>query len=141
MKFFNKNIKNTALTDKAAKGIASGILKSQNGFARYMYSLTKNWKQKQQWIFLYVVCLFFGGLSIVAVINSFNTEEKGKAFFPKSISVPKNIQPQNNPFAITEKELLQVKEYKLKYPNLQKERPGLFDSLSLIEQVYYSQKK
>lgn len=51
MKLFKKNIKGNELTDKAANGIANGILKSQNGFAKYMYSVTKNWKQQQQWHF------------------------------------------------------------------------------------------
>lgn len=141
MKLFSKNISNSAITDKAANGIANGILKSQIGFAKYMFSVTKNWKQKQQWIFLYLVCLFFGGLSIVAIVNPFKTKEQDKAIIPKPISVPKNINQQNNDFVITENEFQQVQEYKRKYPNLQKERPGLFDSLSLIEQVYYSQKK
>lgn len=141
MKLLNKNIKKGELTDKAANGIASSILKSQNGFAKYMYSITKSWKQKQQWIFLYLVCLFFGGLSIVVIVNPFKTKEQDKALIPKSISVPRNIHQQNNEFVITENEFQQVQEYKRKYPNLQKERPRLFDSLSLIEQVYYSQKK
>jgi hypothetical protein len=141
MKLFKKNITNSAMSDRAANGIASGILKSQNGFARYMHSITKSWKQRQQWIFLYIICLVFGGLSIVATVNSFKTKEQNGVIMPKSISVPKNIHQQNNEFAITEHEFQQVEEYKGKYPNLQKERPGLFDSLSLIEQVYYSQKK
>lgn len=141
MKLFSKNIKNSVLTDKAANGIANGILKSQNRFARYMYSITKSWKQKQQWIFFYLVCVVFGGLSIIAIINSFKIKEQDKAIIPKFISVPRNIHQQNNEFVITENEFQQVQEYKRKYPNLQKERPGLFDSLSLIEQVYYSQKK
>ena len=141
MKLFSKNISNSPITDKAANGIANGILKSQNGFARYMFSVTKNWKQKQQWIFLYLVCLFFGGLSIVAIVNPFKTKEQDKAIIPKFIFMPKSIHQLNNEFVITENEFQQVQEYKRKYPNLQKERPGLFDSLSLIEQVYYSQKK
>jgi hypothetical protein len=141
MKLLSKNIKNSVITDKAANGIANSILKSQNGFAKYMYSLTRNWQQKQQWIFLYLVCLVFGGLSIVAIVNSFKTKEPDKTIIPKSISIPRNIHQQNNEFVITENEFQQVQEYKRKYPNLQKERPGLFDSLSLIEQVYYSQKK
>lgn len=141
MKLFKKDIKRNELTDKAANGIAKGILKSQNGFAKYMSSITKSWNQKQQWIFLYVICLFFGGLSIVAIVNSFKSIEPNKAIIPKSITVPKNIQQQNNVFVITENEFQQVQEYKHTYPNLQKERPGLFDSLSLVEQIYYSQKK
>lgn len=141
MNLFKKNIKGNDVTDKAANGIANGILKSQNGFAKYMYSVTKNWKQKQQWIFLYLVCLCFGGLSIWALANSFKSKESNKAIIPKSISVPKNIHQQSNVFVITENEFQQVQEYKRTYPNLQKERPALFDSLSLVEQIYYSQKK
>ena len=141
MKLFKKDIKRNDLTDKAANGIANGILKSQNGFAKSMSSVTKNWKRKQQWIFLYVVCLFFGGLSILAVVNSLKTREPNKAIILKSISVPKNIHQQSNVFVITESEFHQIQECKRKYPNLQKERPGLFDSLSLVEQIYYSQKK
>jgi hypothetical protein len=141
MRFFNRHIKTPELTDKAAKGIAGGILKSQNGFANYMYSKTKNWKQKQQWVFLYMVCLFFGGLSIGAIVNSFKIKDQDRTILPKSISIPRNIHQENNQLLITENEFQKVQEYKRKYPNLRKERPGLFDSLTLIEQVYYSQIK
>jgi hypothetical protein len=41
---------------------------------------------------------------------------------------------------ITEQEFEQVQKFKRQHPNLLKERPGLFDSLTLIEQSYYSQK-
>ena len=141
MKSMNRQINKEALTDKAADGIAKGILKSQNGFANYMQSLSKNWKDKQQWIFLYFVCLLFGGLSIVAIVNPFRVKDNNSSIIPKSITVPNSIHQQRNGFAITETEFQQVQEYKAKHPNLQKERPGLFDSLSLIEEVYYSQKK
>ena len=141
MKLFKKNIKGNELTDKAANEVAKGILKSQNSFAKYMSRFTKKWKQKQQWVFLYVVCLFFGGMSIMTVVNSFKSKEDSKTIIPKSISLPRNIQQQSNVHAITENEIQQVQKYKSKYPNLQKERPGLFDSLSMVEQIYYSQKK
>ncbi len=141
MKSMNRQINKEALTDKAADGIAKGILKSQNGFANYMQSLSKNWKDKQQWIFLYFVCLLFGGLSIVAIVNPFRVKDNNSSIIPKSITVPNSIHQQRNGFAITETEFQQVQEYKAKHPNLQKERPGLFDSLSFIEEVYYSQKK
>lgn len=141
MKTMNRQINKEALTDKAANGIAKGILKTQSGFQKYMRSLSKNWKGKQQWIFLYSVCLVFGGLSIVAIVNPFRVKDTNSSLIPKSIAVPKSIHQQRNGFAITENEFKQVQEYKAKHPNLQQERPGLFDSLSLIEDVYYSQKK
>ena len=141
MKIMNRQINKEALTDKAANGIAKGILKTQRGFAKYMRSLSKNWRNKQQWIFLYLVCLVFGGLSIVAIVNPFRAKDTNSSLIPKPIAVPKSIRQQRNGFAITENEFQQVQEYKAKHPNLQKERPSLFDSLSMIEEVYYSQKK
>jgi hypothetical protein len=141
MKYLNKQMNKETITDKAANGLANGILKSQTGFTKFMHSITKNWKGRQQWIFLCAVCLCFGGLSIIALVNPFRIQDNDNAIIPKSIAVPKNIHEQKNGFSITENELKKVQEYKAGHPNLQKERPGLFDSLSLIEEVYYSQKK
>ena len=141
MKFFDKNINQEILKDKMAKGIANGILTSQNMFSKYMGVFTQKWKPKQQWIFLCVVCLFFGGVSITTIVIPFKTKGRIKLTIPNSITGVTNINQQKGLFTITENEFRLVKEYKNKYPNLERERPGLFDSLSLIEQVYYSQKK
>lgn len=141
MKLFKRKEGQVNIADKAATGIANGILKSQRWFANTLERLTNKWKQKQQWIFLYSVCFLFGGLSVTAIVNSFKVPENAKALMPKSITVPKNIYKEDKAFIITENEFQKVKEYKRTHPNLLKERPGLFDSLILIEQTYYSQKK
>lgn len=141
MKLFKKKKSQVNIPDKAAIGIANVIIKSQRWFANTLEGLTNKWKQKQQWIFLYAVCLIFGGLSIAALINPFKFPENAKVLIPKSISVPKNIYKEDKPLLITENEFQKVQEYKRTHPNLLKERPGLFDSLILIEQTYFSQKK
>jgi hypothetical protein len=141
MNLFKRKEGQVNIPDKAATGIANGILKSQRWFANTLESLTKKWKQKQQWIFLYTVCFLFGGLSIAAIVNSFKVPENAKALMPKSISVPKNIYKADKAFVITENEFQKVQEYKRTHPNLINQSPGLFDSLVLIEQSYYSQKK
>jgi hypothetical protein len=141
MKFFKRDKSQSIIQDKAATGIANGILQSQRWFASNLESLTKRWKQKQQWIFLYLVCLLFGGLSIAAVLNAFKVSATSKQIIPKPIAVPKNIYQGSNSFLITENEFKQVQEYKRQHPNLLKERPRFWDSLALIEQSYYSQKK
>jgi len=141
MKLFKRNKSQLNIQDKAATGIANSILKTQNWFAINLQQVTKSWKQKQQWIFLYLVCLVFGGLSIVGIVNSFKASDETKSIIPKQISTPKNIYRRDKAFLITENEFQKVQEYKQTHPNLIKERPGLFDSLTLIEQVYYSQKK
>ena len=141
MKLIKRKEGHVNIPDKAATGIANGILKSQRWFANTLESLTNKWKQKQQWIFLYTVCFLFGGLSIATIVNSFKVTENAKTLMPKSISVPQNIFKEDKLFIITVNEFQKVQEYKCTHPNLIKERPGLFDSLILIEQSYYSQKK
>ena len=141
MKLIKRKEGHVNVPDKVATGIANGILKSQRWFANTLENMTNKWKQKQQWIFLYTVCFLFGGLSIVAMVNSFKVPENSRALMQKSISVPKNIYKEEKAFLITENEFQQVQDYKRTHPDLIKERPGLFDSLTLIEQSYYSQKK
>jgi hypothetical protein len=136
-----KLIKQTTspLKERAASRIAGSILKCQQLFASTLDRYTKKWQVKQQWIFLYFICGLFGSLSILAVIYPFNEKNSGKAFIPKAISVPKNITSQ--PFQITEKEFQKVQQFKNAHPELMKEHPGLYDSLKMVEQAYYSQKK
>lgn len=141
MRLFKRNKSQVSISDKAGIKIAGFILKGQQWFATGLHSLTKNWKQKQQWIFLFSVCLVFGGLSVIAVINSFDTLDKTGEIIPRSISIPKTLYKADKAFLITKKEFQQVQEYKSSHPNLMKERPGLYDTLNLIEQVYYSQQK
>ncbi len=127
--------------DKAAKTIASGIMKVQNRFAIILQRTTTKWRQKHQWIFLYTLCSVFGILSILAIIQPFKAGETDKIIVIKSIMVPKSIYKENRAFLITEKEFREVQEYKDKYPDLKKTSPGLYDSLCLIEENYYSQQK
>ncbi len=141
MRFFKTKREKTTQGDRAAKSIATGILEIQNRFAEMLKRMTKKWRQKHQWIFLYSVCVVFGTLSILAIIQPFKADDAAKIIFIKSIMVPKSLYKENREFLITKKELQQVREYKAKHPDLMKTRTGLYDSLSLIEESYYSQQK
>ena len=105
MNFFKRNKSEVNIQDKAATGIANGILKSQRWFATNLFGLTKSWKQKQQWIFLYLICLVFGTMSIIAIINPFRTSGKSNIIIPKPISIPKKIYKQDKVYLITKKEI------------------------------------
>jgi hypothetical protein len=74
-------------------------------------------------------------LGVTSFLDSFEEEEIDYE------DIPKNIYKEGKAFLITESEFQKVQEYKRTHPNLIKERPDLFDSLVLIEQSYYSQKK
>jgi hypothetical protein len=139
MKLFDKTIKKQEFTRKAAERIAGGISWLQNRFDYKMQKLTQHWKPKQQWIFLCVFCGLMGGYSILVMMDAFKVSQQVRKILPTPISVPKNIQQTSNSI-ITENEMLQVQNFMQKNQELQKQRPGLFDSLSQVEELYYSQK-
>lgn len=150
MKRFRKNKKN--IREAAAGKIAKAILSVQKKFADSMAKVSAKWKVKQQWIFLYLVCLVFGSLSVIAIIQPFKNKNTFKK--PDAIHRPKFLPPREEKIVITDKEILKVqafkqrlvslsksKDGKIKVDRFFKERPGLFDSLEKVEQLYYSQKK
>lgn len=139
MKLFKKDSSISPLKDKAASSIANGLLKCQGWFASTLERYTRKWQSKQQWLFLYFICGLFGSLSIYAAIYPFKEKGSGKDFIPKAISVPKNITSQ--PLQITEKEFGKMQQFKNAHPELKKKNPGLYDSLKMVEDAYYSQQK
>ena len=158
MKLFRKNIIQTkpAISDKAAGWIANGILKTQKKFANVLGKISNSWKTKQQWIFLYLVCLVFGGLSLVAVIKPFNKKAQIIFIKPTAIKTPVNIHSNEDMslVTITDNEIKQVHKFKhvldslsatnegkIKVNKFLNQRPGLMDSLEMVEQLYYLQKK
>jgi len=144
----NKN----SIPDAAAGKIARAILSIQKKFADAMAKVSAQWKVKQQWTFLYLVCLVFGSLSVVAIIQPFNNKNTLKK--PAAIPLPKLLPSQEEKIIITDNEITRVHAFKQRLDSLSKtkegkikvdkffnQRPGLFDSLENVEQLYYSQKK
>ena len=140
MKFFKTHTQPEVVKDKAANRIAQGILKIQSGFSDYMFSMTKNWNQKNQWVFLLLVSLVLGGMSILAIVVPYQLTKNQTYFLPDEMTPSKRIPAHQEKYTITEKEFQMIQEYKSTHPNLQAENPPLFDSLNLVEQIYYSQK-
>jgi len=118
-----------------------------------MAKVSASWKVKQQWIFLYSVCLILGGLSVIAVIKPFRSK-KNILSKPTAIHLPKLLPLQKEKIIITENEITRVhafkqrldslsrtKEGKIKVEKFLNQRPGLMDSLERVERIYYSQKK
>ena len=86
MKFLTTDINKTKVVEKAAAGIAGGILRVQDWFSVTMQRFTKDWKQQQRWIFLYGVCIVFGGLSIVVIIHPFQSTGISSIMLPKPVN-------------------------------------------------------
>lgn len=141
MKFLRTNNTTGQVSDKVANTIANGILRSQQKFAVLLQKRTNNWKQKHKWILLYFTCVIIGGLSIISIVKPFHDKDNEIFVIPKSISIPKNISARRETNLITREEYHKIQILKHSYPDLQKLKPGLYDSLLLIEQVYNSQQK
>jgi hypothetical protein len=133
--------KNYAIADKAAGRIANIILRIQKKFAEVLGRKSKFWKAKEQWIFLYMVCLVFGGLSVVAVMRPFNKKSPVVVSRPATIKMPRML-PEENSARITDEEIKRVRAFKESLDSTTKnklliQRPGLLDSLEKVEQLYY----
>lgn len=140
MKLFKTHTQTEVAKYKAANRIAKGILKIQSGFSDYLFSITKSWDQRNQWVFLILVSLTLGGMSILAIIVPYQLTKNQTYFLPDEMTFSKRIPAHPEKYTITEKEFQSIQEYKSLHPNLQTENPPLFDSLNLVEQIYYSQK-
>jgi hypothetical protein len=157
MKLFRKNSTQTrsAASDKAAGWIANGILKVQNKFATMLGKMSASWKTKQQLVFLYLVSIVLGGLSVTAIIKPFDKKAENNVSKPAAIKTPRMIPEEDrNSVTITDNEINKVHVFKhtldslsktgdgkIKVKNLLSRRPGLMDSLEMVEELYYSQKK
>ena len=157
MKLFkkNSNMSDNPISNKAANGIANGILKLQLVFANGMQQWTGKWQQGQKRIFLLMVCTVFGGLSCYYAAMPFIERVTAiEGLKPQSIILPKKVQKDHSIVTITTKEFKQVQAFKQQLSNLQKtpvgkkqvdslmkQCPGLMDSLQWVEQIYYSQQK
>lgn len=124
--------------DTAAQGIAKSLQSLQQKFAAVMSSVSNKWTRKQKMIFLSLVCVGFISSSISAIMQSFN-EEKFSA--PQQIVIPKEQRNEDIPL-ITEKEFQRVQSFRQRLDSVTiKQRPGLIDSIRMVEQMYYSQQK
>ena len=140
MKHIMKHIQPEVIKDKVANRIANCILNVQISFSNFLGSITGKWNQRNQWAFLILVSLIFGGLSVLAIVTPFQLIKDQANILPIHITPPKTIPGYKNEYKITGNEFQKVQEYKSNHPNLQVENSPLFDSLKLIEQIYHAQK-
>ena len=144
--------------DKVAKGIAGFLLAIQNRFALFMSQRINKLTTRAKQVCLVVFCLVFGGFSIYAFVGAFrNSETSGKRLKPDQLAVPKYYDRTDAEIeepTVSEKDIVRINRFKkymdsLKksangkqvYDSILKTRPGLMDSIQVIEQIYYSQSK
>ena len=127
------------IQEKAAGKVAGGILKMQRSFASGMHKVSASWKKQHKVIFLALVSILFMYFSIDAIRKPFQLE--GNAKKTGVMVTPKMIPVEDMP-TVTEDEFIQIQELKKNLDsNIIRQRPGLMDSIALVEGLFYSQQK
>lgn len=153
-----KGPKKSSFQDKMAKGIAGFLLSIQNRFAGFMDGSINKLTDRSKQVWLVVFCLAFGGFSIYSFVGAFRESgNSGKRIKPDQVAVPKYYDRTNSNIeepSVSERDMIRINRFKkymdsLKksvngrqaYDSILKTRPGLMDSIQVIEQIYYSQSK
>lgn len=147
----------SSMSDKVAGKIAGVGLKVQTKFSEGMNKLFANMPMKNLKMLLIVFCMGCGGYSIYLIANAiFSVDKKQPSFKVDRVDVPKHfdrtgdeiIPPESYVDEETYRQLQGFKRYmdSLKtnksklYDSILIARPGLMDSVLVLEQIYNSQK-
>lgn len=146
MKFKGKEVSASVGKDKIAKGIAAFILKRQRSFARYMNKATAKLSSATMKVSLIVFLSFGTILSFYFIVEAFVKEAPGKNFKIQRISVPRNLYEGGgvqHGFVITKEEYDEMRRYTdslQRNDSLMSARPGLMDSVKVLESIYENKK-
>ena len=103
-------------------------------------------------------CFCAGGYSLYLIINSvISHDKKQKAFEVQQVDVPKHLNKSGDECVVVEPMVdevtwQQIKDFrhymdslkqnkKVEYDSILQARPGLMDSVQMLEQIYLSQKQ
>lgn len=153
----SKEQKENRLQDKVAGRIAGAGIKLQTKFADLMNKTFSGMNTNKLKTLLIIFCLGCGGYSIYLVANAiFSSNILQPSFQIDQVDVPKHfdkagdeiVQPENYVDEETYRKIQGFKQYmdslrinksKL-YDSLIIARPGLMDSVLMLEQIYHQQK-
>jgi hypothetical protein len=146
------------MSDKVAGKIAGVGIKAQQLFAEKMNRIFMKTDFKRLKLILILFCVSAGGYSIYLIVNGvFSPERNQKAFEVQQMDIPKHFNKTGDetvmPDArVDEQTYLQIQDFKKymdslklnrtnEYDSILQARPGLMDSVQVLEQVYLSQKQ
>jgi hypothetical protein len=146
------------MSDKVAGKIAGVGIKAQRLFAEGMNKLFMKTDYKRFKLILVFFFISAGGYSIYLIANSvFSPERVQQSFEIQQMDIPKHFNKTGDetvmPEAtVDEQTYLQIQEFRKymdslklnranEYDSILQARPGLMDSVLMLEQIYYSQKQ
>lgn len=134
-----KLFQNNEITDKAAGSVADKLLKLQSVFASRMHKVSGRWTRQQQKIFLCIICVAFSTMSAIAIVTGFSNAEVVSV--REVVKLPANVRHASDA-VITEDEFRKVQRFRSKLDSaVMQLRPGLMDSIRMVEEMYYSNSK
>ena len=146
------------VSDKVAGKIAGLGIKLQQLFAEKMNRVFMNTDFKRLKIILIIFCLGAGGYSIYLIANSvISPDRKQNSLEVQQMDVPKHLDKAGDENLIPEayvdeetwQQVRQFRNYmdslkqkrRNEYDSILQARPGLMDSVQMLEQIYLSQKQ
>lgn len=139
------------------KWIANCWRNCQERFAGCLGKLTTGLGTRGKMVVLAVLCIVFGGLSLLSVVRVFLPRENKKLVIPGQVAVPKHFDKTGEPYddevlvvsPVLYKRLQEFRSYmdslrvysKQVYDSIMHARPGLMDSVFFLEQIYSEQKR
>ena len=157
----NGILNKSTLKDKAATKVATTLIAAQNWFAVMMGKWINRLSVKGKKTFLILFVLIFGCYSLYILLDTFlsNNKNSSKSIKPEAISIPRHLNEAGDEntsagTVITKEDLKSITSFKhymdsLKtssrgiyvYDSIINARPGLMDSIKLLEQIYLFQQK
>jgi len=143
----NSELKENPLQDKLAGRIAGAGIKIQSKFSNVMNKLFAGMNTKKLRIFLIVFCLSCGGYSVYLMTNAIFSEKQTPLKIDQ-VYVPKHFDKTGDETIIPEtyvdeETYLKIQAFKKSsyYDSTIRARPGLLDSIAMLEEIYHSQKQ
>ncbi|WP_207515935.1 hypothetical protein [Longitalea luteola] len=145
---------------RLTSGVSNYVTEKQTKIAGFLNRKTEKLSAGGKKAFLFAVCLLFGGMSLYLVVKPFwRPSAPDASIKPKAISVPEhanktgdeNLYPR---VLVTEADIKEVRDFKrytdsLKntangrslYDSILRARPGLMDTVGMLEELYLLQQK
>jgi len=164
--WWNRKMKkeNGESANRFAGGITTGINKyvtdRQTKLAGFLNRKTQGLSTSGKKAFLFAVCLLFGGMSLHLIVTTLWRPSKPDASLkPSAISVPEHLNKTGEETLyprelVTEQDMEEVRTFKrymdslrhstngkALYDSILTARPGLLDTVSMLEELYLLQKK
>ncbi len=148
---------NPSMSDKVAAKIAGAGIILQKKFADRLNGTFRNMNSKKLKGLLILFCLSAGSYSVYLTVNAITGQEKKqKNFTVDQVDVPKHFDKTGDEIMtdayVDEETFYKIQGFKKymeslkqnmsnQYDSILQTRPGLLDSVQVLEEIYYSQKQ